>query len=119
MNEFTRVFNELGMTKTELTTLLNAPRNTIFNYLNGSVTNMPASAVTLITLLAFIKQHHPRAFEEWGKLRVTIRIRRKEMVIRYRYLTSSAMKCFCRGLFDMANCVVSSNNETELISITA
>jgi DNA-binding XRE family transcriptional regulator len=68
VNEFTRVFNELGMTKTELTTLLNAPRNTIFNYLNGSVTNMPASAVTLITLLAFIKQHHPRAFEEWGEI---------------------------------------------------
>ncbi|AJQ99484.1 MULTISPECIES: hypothetical protein [Hafnia] len=68
MNEFTRIFNELGITKTELTTLLNAPRNTIFNYLNGSVTNMPASAVTLITLLAFIKQHHPRAFEEWGEI---------------------------------------------------
>lgn len=68
MNEFTRIFNDLDIDKTELTMLLNTPRNTIFNYLKGSVTNMPASAVTLITLLAFIKQHHPRAFEEWGEI---------------------------------------------------
>lgn len=61
---FQRIFNELGITQSELSQLFGAPRNTISNYVRGNVQNVPASAVTLLCVYKYLKASHPDVFRE-------------------------------------------------------
>lgn len=64
MNEFAKIFNEMGLEKSLLPILMRANRSTVWKYLEGSVA-VPASAMTLIMLLQFMQKRDPELFKEW------------------------------------------------------
>lgn len=64
MNEFAKIFKEMGLERSLLPILMGANRSTVHKYLDGSV-KVPASAVTLIQLLQFIQKRDPELFKEW------------------------------------------------------
>jgi len=64
MNEFAKIFEEMGIDRSLLPILMRANRSTIHKYLEGTVT-VPASAMTLIMFLQFIQKREPILFAEW------------------------------------------------------
>ncbi|AGB79262.1 MULTISPECIES: hypothetical protein [Pseudocitrobacter] len=64
MNDFAKIFEEMGLDKAILPILFRANRSTIHKYLDGSV-NVPASAMSLIMLLQLVQKRNPELFAEW------------------------------------------------------
>lgn len=64
-NEFCKVFKELEIDRALLPVLMGANRSTVHKYLEGDVTNIPASAMTLIKLLQFLQSRDLQLFREW------------------------------------------------------
>lgn len=64
MNEFAKIFEEMGLDPALLPILFRANRSTIHKYLSGAV-GVPASAMSLIMLLQLVQKRNPDLFAEW------------------------------------------------------
>ena len=64
MNDFEKVFNEMGIDRALLPILFRSNRSTIHKYLSGE-SSAPASAMSLIMLLQLIQKRNPELFAEW------------------------------------------------------
>lgn len=64
-NEFREIFEELDVPEALLTVLTATNRSTLYKYLRGQVDNIPATAITLMRLLQFLKHRDTELFKEW------------------------------------------------------
>jgi hypothetical protein len=64
VNDFVRIFEEMGIDRSILPILMRANRSTIHKYLEGAV-NVPATAQTLLMLLQLIQKRDHELFKEW------------------------------------------------------
>lgn len=65
MNDFEKIFSEMGIDRALLPVLFKANRSTIHKYLTGEVA-VPASAMSMIQLLQLVQKRSPELFEEWA-----------------------------------------------------
>ncbi|WP_034456003.1 hypothetical protein [Buttiauxella noackiae] len=64
MNEFAKVFNEMGIERALLTSLTGMSRSVVHKYIEGDV-SVPASAMALIRALQLMQKRSPELFKEF------------------------------------------------------
>lgn len=65
MNDFEKIFAEMGIDRALLPILFRSNRSTIHKYLSGE-SAAPASAMSLILLLQLLQKRAPEVLEEWA-----------------------------------------------------
>lgn len=64
MNDFEKIFEQMGIDRALLPILFRSNRSTIHKYLSGD-SSAPASAMSLIMLLQLLQKRAPDVFAEW------------------------------------------------------